>query len=89
MTSPEPYIAANAPNEAVAPLFVTCVVGGPAAGQGLRPGDVIISVDGATPFVDGIVSQGVFDLLYQSYPDTTPYRSGCGARLPGARGRCK
>ena len=70
MTSPEPYIAANAPNEAVAPLFVTCVVGGPAAGQGLRPGDVIISVDGAAPFVDGIVSQGVFDLLYQSYPDT-------------------
>ena len=72
LTSPEPYIAANAPSEAVAPLYITSVLGGPAAGQGLRPGDVIVSVNGAPPFVDGVVSEGVFDLLYPQYPAAQP-----------------
>src|ERR1700728_3876270 len=72
LTSPEPYIAAYAPSEARAPLYVTSVLGGPAAGQGLRPGDVIVSVNGALPFVDGTVSEGVFDLLYQQYPGDQP-----------------
>jgi carboxyl-terminal processing protease len=72
LTSPEPYIAANAPSEAVTPLYITSVIGGPAAGQRLRPGDVIVSVNGAPPFVDGIVSEGVFDLLYQQYPQDQP-----------------
>ncbi len=71
-TSPAPYIAADAPGEALAPLFITSVQGGPAAGAGLRPGDVIVSVDGAPPFVDGVVSEGVFDLVNQSYPQDTP-----------------
>ena len=72
LTSPEPYIAADAPSEALAPLYITWVAGGPAAGEGLRPGDVIVSVNGAPPFVDGTVSEGVFDLLYRSYPDSQP-----------------
>ena len=72
MTSPAPYIAANAPSEARAPLYITSVLGGPAAGQGLRPGDVIVSVDGAPPFVDGTVSEGVFDLLYPTYEESRP-----------------
>ena len=71
-TSPAPYIAADNPGEALAPLFITSVQGGPAAGAGLRPGDIIVSVDGAPPFVDGVVSEGVFDLVNQSYPQDTP-----------------
>ncbi len=31
-----------------------------------------VSVDGAAPFVDGVVSEGVFDLLYQQYPESQP-----------------
>lgn len=71
-TSPAPYIAADAPEEALPPLFVYSVQGGPSAGQGVRPGDVIVSVDGAPPFVDGAVSEGVFDLLNQQYPQSAP-----------------
>jgi carboxyl-terminal processing protease len=57
-----------APGEALAPLYVTAVSGGPAADEHLLPGDVIEAVDGAPPFVDGIPSLGVQNLLYQPYP---------------------
>jgi carboxyl-terminal processing protease len=68
-TSPAPYVADIAPQEALPPLFVTAVApGSPAASHGVRPGDVIISVNGAPPFAGGIISAGVMNLLYGPYP---------------------
>ena len=34
----------------------------------MRPGDIIVSVDGAPPFADGIISEGVMNLLTGPYP---------------------
>ncbi len=69
MTSPSYLLTDTAPQEALPPLFVTAVEpGSPAASDGLRPGDVIVSVNGAPPFADGIVSEGVMNLLYGPYP---------------------
>lgn len=67
-------LAILAQAEALTPLYVTAVVGGPAAHDRLRAGDVIVSVNGSAPFVDGQVSVGVIDLLYQSYPQHEPLR---------------
>ncbi len=68
-TSPGYPLTDIAPQEALPPLFITAVApGSPAASRGLRPGDVIVSVDGAPPFADGIVSAGVMNLLYGPYP---------------------
>ena len=59
MTSPAPPLADTAPHEALPPLFITAVApGSPAASSGMRPGDVIVSVDGAPPFAGGIISDG-------------------------------
>jgi carboxyl-terminal processing protease len=69
MTSPAPPLADIAPQEALPPLFLTAVApGSPAASAGLRPGDIIISVDGAPPFPGGIISGGVMNLLSGPYP---------------------
>jgi carboxyl-terminal processing protease len=69
MTSPAPPLAQIAPQEALPPLFITAVLpGSPAASHGLRPGDIIVTVDGAPPFTDGIISQGVMNLLFGPYP---------------------
>ena len=69
MTSPAPYVADIAPQEALPPLFITAVApASPAAGAGLRPGDIIVSVDGAPPFTDGTISAGVMNLLSGPYP---------------------
>jgi carboxyl-terminal processing protease len=69
MTSPAPPLADVAPQEALPPLFVTAVEpGSPAAIKGLRPGDVIVSVNGAPPFADGIISDGVMNVLFGPYP---------------------
>jgi carboxyl-terminal processing protease len=69
MTSPAPSLADVAPQEALPPLFVTAVEpGSPAGSHGIRPGDVIVSVDGAPPFADGIISVGVMKLLFGPYP---------------------
>ena len=69
MTSPGYLLTDTAPQEALPPLFVTTVLpGSPAASDGLRPGDVIVSVNGAPPFADGILSAGVMNLLYGPYP---------------------
>jgi carboxyl-terminal processing protease len=69
MTSPAPGLVAIAPQEALPPLFLTAVApGSPAATAGLRPGDIIISVDGAPPFADGVISDGVMNLLSGPYP---------------------
>ena len=69
MTSPAPYVEDIAPQEALPPLFITAVAPtSPAAISGLRPGDIIVSVDGAPPFADGTISDGVMNLLYGPYP---------------------
>jgi len=68
-TSPAPGVAKNAPGETLPPAVVTSVdPGSPAAGAGVRPGDVITAVNGAPPFTDGMLSLGVFYLLNQQYP---------------------
>jgi len=64
-TSSASWLAATAPQEALPPLYVSQVQGGPAARAGLRPGDVIESADGTPPFTDGAISPGVMDLLAQ------------------------
>ena len=46
--------------------------GSPAARNGLRPGDIIVSVNGAPPFTNGAVSEGVINLLLG--PDPRPGR---------------
>jgi carboxyl-terminal processing protease len=69
MTSPGYLLVNTAPEEALPPLFVTAVEpGSPAASHGMRPGDVIVSVNGAPPFADGIISDGVMNLLFGPYP---------------------
>jgi carboxyl-terminal processing protease len=69
MTSPAPPLAQTAPHEALPPLFITAVLpGSPAATHGLRPGDIIVAVDGAPPFPGGIISQGVMNQLFGPYP---------------------
>lgn len=71
LTSPSPPLADIAPQEALPPLFITAVApGSPAASAGLRPGDIIVSVNGTPPFTDGIISQGVMNLLFG--PDPQP-----------------
>jgi carboxyl-terminal processing protease len=73
-TAPASWLAATAPQEALPPLYIAQVQGGPAARVGLRPGDVIESADGSPPFTDGAVSPGVMDLLAQQYPQDQPVR---------------
>jgi carboxyl-terminal processing protease len=71
MTSPSPGLAAIAPQEALPPLFITAVLpGSPAVSAGLRPEDIIVSVNGTPPFTDGTISAGVMNLL--SGPDPQP-----------------
>lgn len=67
-TSPSAQFAITAPQQALPPLFITRILGGPAAEQRLRPGDIIVDVNGAAPFVDGIPSTGVMRLLSQQPP---------------------
>ena len=88
ITSPGYPLAVTAPQEALPPLFVTAVApGSPAASHGVRPGDVIVSVNGAPPFADGAVSAGVMNLL--SVPTRPPAgcRCGCTGPPPAAPGR--
>jgi carboxyl-terminal processing protease len=73
-TSPLTLVAMTAPDVALPPLFIAGVQGGPAAAHGLRPGDVIVAVDGAPPFVDGTPSPGAIALLSQQYPRADPVR---------------
>ena len=58
--------------------------GSPAASAGLRPGDIIVSVNGAPPFTDGIISEGVMNLLFG--PDPQPGRLSVQLQRP-ATGR--
>lgn len=74
-TSPAPGLAKHAPGEALPPALVSSVDrGSPAARGGVRTGDIIVSVNGAPPFTDGLLSPGVFSLLYQAYPQQQTLR---------------
>ncbi len=69
MTSPAPVLADIAPQEALPALFITAVApGSPADSHRLRPGDIIVSVNGAPPFANGIISEEVMNLLFGPYP---------------------
>ncbi|CAG7658047.1 S41 family peptidase [Actinacidiphila bryophytorum] len=68
MTSPP---AETAP-DFTGPLFLTAVGSGtPAAAAGLKPGDVVESVDGVPVFTGGKLNPGVVDLLHPAYPQRT------------------
>ncbi|MFF4616087.1 S41 family peptidase [Nonomuraea jabiensis] len=58
---------------APAPLFVTTVQGGAAQAAGLRPGDVIESINGSAPFIDGKATPAIA-ALYPRYPEARPVR---------------
>ncbi|GLW24749.1 hypothetical protein Mame01_47910 [Microbispora amethystogenes] len=68
-----PQVNVN-PGTALPPLFVTAVLGGPAKAAGLRPGDVVESIDGSAPFVDGTVAPAAVTALYPQYPEDRPVR---------------
>ncbi|WP_165975340.1 S41 family peptidase [Actinomadura rubrisoli] len=73
-TFPAYNITSRAPQKALAPLYVSSVTGGPAADRRLRPGDVIESVNGAPPFVNGTLTTGVMDLLNPQEGKDAPVR---------------
>jgi carboxyl-terminal processing protease len=58
---------------AVPPLFVVAVEGGAARAAGLRPGDVIESIDGSAPFIGGEATAAIA-ALYPRYPQARPVR---------------
>lgn len=58
---------------AVPPLLVTTVQGGAAQAAGLRPGDLIESINGSAPFVDGRATPAI-TVLYPTYPQARPVR---------------
>jgi carboxyl-terminal processing protease len=61
--------AAYGQPDAHSPLFVTWLqAGGVAEQAGVRPGDVILSVDGVPPFAAGRLNAGVMDGLDQTWP---------------------
>ncbi|GGT11417.1 S41 family peptidase [Nonomuraea spiralis] len=63
----------GSPGVALPPLFVTTVQGGAARAAGLRPGDVIESVNGSAPFIDGKATPAIA-ALYPAYPEARPVR---------------
>ncbi|MEV6151282.1 S41 family peptidase [Nonomuraea sp. NPDC052129] len=58
---------------AVSPLFITTVLGGAARAAGLRPGDIIESINESTPFIDGKATPAIA-ALYSRYPEARPVR---------------
>ncbi|MEO3860583.1 S41 family peptidase [Acrocarpospora sp. B8E8] len=65
-----PQVDGN-PGVALAPLFVTTVEGDAAQAAGLRPGDVIESINGSAPFIDGTPTPAIA-ALYPRYPEARP-----------------
>ncbi len=62
------------PGAAAPPLFVTTVEGGAARAAGLRPGDVIESINGSVPFIDGTAVTPALAALAPQYPEARPVR---------------
>ncbi|GII78949.1 hypothetical protein Sru01_39310 [Sphaerisporangium rufum] len=77
--------SARRPDAALPPLFVTAVEGGAARAAGLRPGDIIESVDGSAPFIGGRATAAAIDALYPSYPQAAPVRLRMLRRSTGRR----
>jgi carboxyl-terminal processing protease len=73
-TYPDVDLALHDPGEALPPLFVSGVNGGPADAHGLLPGDVITAIDGTPPFPGGVPAPGVLALLSQQPPSAVPVR---------------
>ncbi|MEU4226915.1 S41 family peptidase [Nonomuraea sp. NPDC026600] len=67
-----PQVNGN-PGVAVSPLFVTTVEGGVARAAGLRAGDIIESINGSAPFIDGKATPAIA-ALYPRYPEARPVR---------------
>ncbi|UBU11169.1 S41 family peptidase [Nonomuraea gerenzanensis] len=61
------------PGAGLPPLFVTAVEGGAARAAGVRPGDVIESINGSAPFIDGEPTPAIA-ALYPRYPEARPVR---------------
>lgn len=59
------------PGAALPPLFVTTVEGGAAQAAGLRPGDIIESINGSAPFIDGKPTPAIA-ALDPEYPEARP-----------------
>lgn len=71
--SVDPALLEGTPRVARPPLFVTAVEGGAARAAGLQPGDVIESINGSAPFIDGTATPAVA-ALYPRYPEARPVR---------------
>ncbi|MFD1540571.1 S41 family peptidase [Nonomuraea guangzhouensis] len=67
-----PQVDGN-PGVALPPVFVTTVQGGAAQAAGLRAGDVIESINGSAPFIDGKATPALA-ALYPRYPEARPVR---------------
>ncbi|MFC4530573.1 S41 family peptidase [Sphaerisporangium dianthi] len=67
-----PQVNGN-PGVALPPLFVTAVQGGAARAAALRPGDIIESINGSAPFIDGKATPAIA-ALYPQYPEAGPVR---------------
>ncbi|MEV0998522.1 S41 family peptidase [Nonomuraea sp. NPDC050202] len=78
-----PQVDVN-PGAAVPPLFVTAVQGGAAQAAGVRPGDVIESINGSAPFIDGEPTPAIA-ALYPRYPEARPVRLGLLRESTGRR----
>ncbi|WP_449062400.1 S41 family peptidase [Planomonospora algeriensis] len=70
VTGPELH---GEPGATLPPLFVTAVQGGAARAAGLRPGDIIESINGSAPFIDDRAGPAIA-VLYPEYPDARPVR---------------
>ncbi|GAA3842471.1 hypothetical protein GCM10022226_76440 [Sphaerisporangium flaviroseum] len=68
-----PQVTDN-PGTALPPLFVVTVLGGPAKAAGLRPGDIVESINGSAPFSNGQVTPAAVTALYPRYPEAGPVR---------------
>ncbi|MBD3143187.1 S41 family peptidase [Microbispora bryophytorum] len=74
----------STPRVALPPLFVTTVEGGAARAAGLRPGDIIESINGSAPFVDGEVTPAIA-ALYPEYPESRPVELRLRRQTTGRR----
>jgi carboxyl-terminal processing protease len=66
---------AQASPEKISPLYLDFIFSGsPAEAAGLKPGDIIVAVNGMPPYVNGTLSPGVVALLYPQYPNNDKVR---------------